>query len=45
VRDTLEITHEAHIINLGRILVSGNREDVLESDLARKIYLGESFRM
>jgi lipopolysaccharide export system ATP-binding protein len=45
VRDTLEITHEAHIINLGRILVSGNREEVLESELARKIYLGESFRM
>ncbi|MEI6386902.1 MAG: ATP-binding cassette domain-containing protein, partial [Spirochaetota bacterium] len=45
VRDTLEITHEAHIINLGRILVSGNREQVLESELARKIYLGESFRM
>jgi len=45
VRDTLEITHEAHIINLGRILVSGDREDVLASDLARKIYLGEEFRM
>jgi lipopolysaccharide export system ATP-binding protein len=45
VRDTLEITHEAHIINLGRILVSGDRDAILASDLAREIYLGEAFRM
>ncbi|MEI6874260.1 MAG: LPS export ABC transporter ATP-binding protein [Spirochaetota bacterium] len=45
VRDTLEITHEAHVINLGKILVSGDRETVLASELARKIYLGEEFRM
>lgn len=45
VRDTLEITHQAHIINVGRIIVSGNREEVLESELARRIYLGEAFRM
>lgn len=45
VRDTLEITHEAHIINKGEILVSGNRETILESELARQIYLGETFRM
>jgi lipopolysaccharide export system ATP-binding protein len=45
VRDTLDITHRAHIINLGDIVVSGGRDDVLESDIARKIYLGEEFRM
>ena len=45
VRDTLEITHEAHIINLGRILVSGDRDAILASELAREIYLGEAFRM
>lgn len=45
VRDTLEITHEAHIINKGEILVSGDRHQILESELARQIYLGESFRM
>lgn len=45
VRDTLDITHEAHIINLGRILVSGDREEILASELAREIYLGEAFRM
>jgi lipopolysaccharide export system ATP-binding protein len=45
VRDTLEITHRAHIINLGNIVVSGNKEEVLDSEIARKIYLGEEFRM
>lgn len=45
VRDTLEITHRAHIINLGSIVVSGNRDEVLASEMARKIYLGEEFRM
>jgi len=45
VRDTLEITHEAHIINKGEILVSGDRDAILESELARQIYLGETFRM
>lgn len=45
VRDTLDITHEAHIIHRGEILVSGDRAAILESELARQIYLGESFRM
>jgi lipopolysaccharide export system ATP-binding protein len=45
VRDTLEITHRAHIINLGSIIVSGDREEVLASEMARRIYLGEEFRM
>jgi lipopolysaccharide export system ATP-binding protein len=45
VRDTLDITHRAHIINLGNIVVSGDRDEVLASETARKIYLGEEFRM
>ncbi len=45
VRDTLDITHRAHIINLGNIVVSGDRDQVLASDMARRIYLGEEFRM
>ena len=45
VRDTLEITHRAHVINVGRIVVSGDREEVLASEMARRIYLGEEFRM
>lgn len=45
VRDTLEITERANIINLGEIMVSGNREKLLSDETARKIYLGEDFRM
>jgi lipopolysaccharide export system ATP-binding protein len=45
VRDTLDITHRAHIINLGNIVVSGDRDEVLASEMARKIYLGEEFTM
>jgi lipopolysaccharide export system ATP-binding protein len=45
VRDTLDITHRAHIINLGNIIVSGDRDEVLASEMARRIYLGEEFRM
>jgi len=45
VRDTLEITHRSYIINLGEIVVSGAKEDLLASALARRVYLGEEFRM
>jgi lipopolysaccharide export system ATP-binding protein len=45
VRDTLQITHHSHIINLGEILVSGTREELLASELARKIYLGHEFEI
>ena len=45
VRDTLEITHRAYIINSGEILVSGSRDELLNSEVARKIYLGLEFRM
>lgn len=45
VRDTLEITHRAYIINLGEIVVQGSKEELLGSEIARRIYLGEEFRM
>ena len=45
VRDTLEITHRSHIINQGEILVSGTREEILASELARQIYLGREFEV
>jgi lipopolysaccharide export system ATP-binding protein len=45
VRDTLQITHRSHIINLGEILVSGSREELLSSELARTIYLGHEFEI
>ncbi len=45
VRDTLEITDRAVIINHGQIMVQGSRQEILESRLAREVYLGEEFRM
>jgi lipopolysaccharide export system ATP-binding protein len=45
VRDTLQITHRSHIINRGEILVSGTREELLASELARSIYLGNEFEI
>lgn len=45
VRDTLDITECAYIINHGQILVSGNREELLKNDLARTIYLGHDFTL
>jgi lipopolysaccharide export system ATP-binding protein len=45
VRDTLQITHRSHIINRGEILVSGSREELLASQLARSIYLGHEFEI
>ncbi len=45
VRDTLEITNRSYIIKDGEIVVAGSREEVMDNALARKVYLGESFRI
>ncbi|MDX9801708.1 MAG: LPS export ABC transporter ATP-binding protein [Spirochaetia bacterium] len=45
VRDTLDITNRSYIINLGEILASGSREEILSNDIARHIYLGRDFTM
>lgn len=44
VRETLAITQRAYIIMEGKILVSGDSNEVAQSPLARKYYLGERFR-
>lgn len=45
VRDTLDITDRSYIINLGEILVSGSRDEILSNEIARHIYLGRDFTM
>ncbi len=45
VRETLNITDRAYILFEGRIELSGSAEDIVQSDKARAIYLGESFRL
>ncbi len=45
VRDTLDITGRACIINVGEILTQGTRDEILADERARQIYLGEHFSM
>jgi lipopolysaccharide export system ATP-binding protein len=45
VRDTLERTTEAFIINEGIIVARGSRDEILSNEMVREIYLGSEFRM
>jgi len=45
VRETLSITDRSYIMAEGKILISGNSNQLIEDSDARRIYLGEKFRM
>lgn len=45
VRDTLEITDRAIIVNQGTIMIQGSKDEILQSQTAREIYLGKDFSM
>jgi lipopolysaccharide export system ATP-binding protein len=45
VRETLGICDRAYIINEGRVLASGNPDDIIHNDTVRKVYLGENFKL
>jgi lipopolysaccharide export system ATP-binding protein len=45
VRETLEVCDRAYILNEGLILEEGTPERIVNSDLAKRIYLGESFQL
>lgn len=45
VRETLEITDRAYIIYKGEILIEGASQELIQSEEARKIYLGERFKL
>jgi lipopolysaccharide export system ATP-binding protein len=45
VRDTLEITNEAFIIADGSIFARGGRDEILNNEMVRKVYLGSDFKM
>ncbi len=45
VRETLEITDRAYIIYEGEILLEGTSEQLINDPVARKVYLGERFRL
>lgn len=45
VRETLNITDRAYILFEGRIELAGTAQEIVSSEKARKIYLGEKFRL
>ena len=45
VHETLSITDRAYIIYEGQVLIEGTPETIIHHDLARKIFLGEKFKL
>lgn len=45
VRETLAIVDRAYILNNGAIVVAGSAQEIMQNELARRFYLGESFRL
>jgi lipopolysaccharide export system ATP-binding protein len=45
VRETLGVCHRAYILNNGRVIESGTPEEIAASEIARRIYLGDEFRL
>lgn len=45
VRETLEIIDRAYIVCQGQILIEGSANDLINSEEARKVYLGDNFKM
>ena len=45
VRETLGICNRAYIINEGKVLVGGTPDLIIRDENARKVYLGENFRL
>lgn len=45
VRETLSVTDRAYLIHSGEILIEGSAEQLINDPEARRIYLGEDFRI
>ncbi|BDU50785.1 LPS export ABC transporter ATP-binding protein [Haliovirga abyssi] len=45
VKETLRITERAYIMSEGKVLISGNSNEIAENEVARKIYLGKNFSL
>ena len=45
VRETLAIVDRAYIIHGGKILLSGNSQEIVDNPQAREMYLGDKFTM
>ena len=45
VRETLEDCDKAYILNDGKVIESGSPETIASSEIARRIYLGDEFKL
>jgi lipopolysaccharide export system ATP-binding protein len=45
VRETLEICDRAYIMHLGKIIAHGSKQEILDDENVRKVYLGEEFKL
>ena len=45
VRETLEVCDKAYILNDGKIIESGSPQKIASSEIARRIYLGDKFKL
>lgn len=45
VRETLSITEKAYIMAEGKVLIHGTPKEISENETARRVYLGESFKL
>ena len=43
VRETLEICNQAAIINNGKIIANGNKDELIKNELVKKVYLGNMY--
>lgn len=45
VRETLNITEKAYIMAEGRVLIHGTPQEIAENEMARRVYLGQNFKL
>lgn len=45
VRETLSITEKAYIMANGEVLISGTPEEIANNEMAKRVYLGENFKL
>jgi lipopolysaccharide export system ATP-binding protein len=45
VRETLDVCDSAYIINQGKIIEFGQPEKIVNSKIARSVYLGDNFNL
>lgn len=45
VHETLEIADRAYVISAGEILVHGTPQEIARNDIARKVFLGQKFKL